>query len=59
MFVALGSGQISREELKMALSSQMSDPNADIDSLLDSIDLDDDGQISYEEFKQMMIRRTQ
>lgn len=43
----------------MAIASQMSEPSADVDSLLDSIDQDNDGQISFEEFKQMMVWSTQ
>ena len=52
-----GSGSISRNELKTLmknLGQSLSD--AELDAMMDEVDTDGNGEIDFQEFKQMMVR---
>lgn len=52
-----GSGSIDRKELKMLmkkLGQALSD--GELDAMMDEVDTNKDGEISFEEFKAMMVR---
>jgi len=52
-----GSGKISREELKSALSRMGMDiSDEELDEMMDSVDTDGDGEIDYREFTAMMTQ---
>lgn len=53
-----GSGFITRDELRHAMSSYGMGDEATIDEVLDDVDTDKDGKINYEEFEAMMKKGT-
>lgn len=55
MFDKDGSGKISADELKqVALASGIRASDAELDAMLQSADLDGDGQVKYSEFYRIM-----
>ncbi|PON31677.1 Parvalbumin [Parasponia andersonii] len=54
-----GSGYITREELRQVMTQHGMGDEATIDGILDGVDVDKDGKISYEEFVVMMRRGAQ
>jgi len=52
-----GSGWLSKEELSMLIESEAFDcPFEDIEGLMDEMDTDRDGQVSFEEFARVMLK---
>ncbi|KAJ8762225.1 hypothetical protein K2173_007381 [Erythroxylum novogranatense] len=54
-----GSGFITRDELKQAMSQYGMGDEATIDEVINDVDIDKDGKINYEEFVAMMRKGTQ
>ncbi|XP_022753582.1 calcium-dependent protein kinase 29-like [Durio zibethinus] len=54
-----GSGFITRDELRQAMSEYGMGDEATVDEVIEDVDTDKDGRINYEEFVAMMKRGTQ
>ncbi|XP_041019662.1 calcium-dependent protein kinase 29-like [Juglans microcarpa x Juglans regia] len=54
-----GSGFITREELRQAMTKYGMGDDATIDEVIEDVDTDKDGRINYEEFAAMMRKGTQ
>jgi calcium-dependent protein kinase len=48
------SGKLSADEIKIALGAKNLIDNTNIQTIIDEVDVNKDGQISFEEFKKMM-----
>lgn len=58
MFDKDGGGSISKDEIKQILSYGQDVNNDTIDAIIKQIDENGDGEISWEEFKDMMHQNT-
>ena len=55
-----GSGSIDRKELKRLMKKLgQALTEAEVDAMMDEVDSNGDGEISYDEFKEMMVRIVQ
>ena len=56
MFDKDGSGTIDRQEIREFFSMQGDNDEAFVKELIDEVDANGDGEISFDEFKDMMLK---